>query len=640
MLVWRAIGGRLRLFSRGKGRGVDSSDSSNLDARSPTDHAAETRPPTSVLALSAVPNQPSDAVLERIEPQELQGRLDLFLDVCSPTERTAETRPQTPVLAPSAEPIQPGDAALERIEPHELRSSLDLFAGLQRAFTLDEFQEWLGPGVDSETLTSILVADPRIVALGTQDASTGYFVSIDALFRWYVFTTLRLAQAGQTRLKALQVAYSMTSLRLDDQWTAPPPTAIAFGQNYGFIAPAIIAGEYVFPIAQVLARLPYHSVSVAKSVLQAMTYPLTRDPAFGRPLDSWVEEGLANFDGRVVEVVQSREGFNGGEPQTLAEIGVRLGVTRERVRQLEATFWERLSPDPVKVANPRLESRFRPNLLRPFVVGLVTEIMRRRGSLVLDSQSPQDGLITFVARCVGLSPIEIPSTNLAILGTTNTDNLAINQNAPSLDLAEIAKWVDGYTNLSKEDVSVIACHAAEHRLQKSNKAQGVYLALKHIGKPAHFSEIADVYNTLFPDDPSTEHNVHAVLTREQQQQGIVWIGIKGTYALKEWGYERPSIGLYDAVADIVQRIHERGGNPVSGDVIRAEIGKYRRVLNPDSIQMAIDLNPRIRKVSAGGFVPKDPNETDESELSAAELDRILREFEKTTAERIPDQENT
>jgi len=75
------------------------------------------------------------------------------------------------------------------------------------------------------------------------------------------------------------------------------------------------------------------------------------------------------------------------------------------------------------------------------------------------------------------------------------------------------------------------------RLKRLNKEQKVYLALRTIGKPAHSAKITEVYNSLFPEHPSTEYNLHAVLSLEKY--GVVWIGIRSTFALKEWGYEHP-----------------------------------------------------------------------------------------------------
>ena len=66
---------------------------------------------------------------------------------------------------------------------------------------------------------------------------------------------------------------------------------------------------------------------------------------------------------------------------------------------------------------------------------------------------------------------------------------------------------------------------------------------------------------------------------------MVWVGIRGTYALKEWGYERPPTKLFDAVADIVCTDYKKTGRPVSFEKICTEIGKYRQVINKESITL-------------------------------------------------------
>jgi RNA polymerase primary sigma factor len=49
-----------------------------------------------------------------------------------------------------------------------------------------------------------------------------------------------------------------------------------------------------------------------------------------------LDEALASLDARMRHVLELRFGLNGDHPQTLEEVGNELGVTRERVRQLEA----------------------------------------------------------------------------------------------------------------------------------------------------------------------------------------------------------------------------------------------------------------------------------------------------------------
>jgi len=54
-------------------------------------------------------------------------------------------------------------------------------------------------------------------------------------------------------------------------------------------------------------------------------------------------DALLSLPEREREVVTLRYGIDGNEPRTLEEIGRRLGLTRERVRQIELDSLRRLS---------------------------------------------------------------------------------------------------------------------------------------------------------------------------------------------------------------------------------------------------------------------------------------------------------
>lgn len=56
-----------------------------------------------------------------------------------------------------------------------------------------------------------------------------------------------------------------------------------------------------------------------------------------------LEEGLDTLPDRKREILEMRYGLDGVEPCTLAEIGDKLGISRERVRQLEADALEELA---------------------------------------------------------------------------------------------------------------------------------------------------------------------------------------------------------------------------------------------------------------------------------------------------------
>jgi RNA polymerase primary sigma factor len=63
-----------------------------------------------------------------------------------------------------------------------------------------------------------------------------------------------------------------------------------------------------------------------------------------------VAHALATLNPRMREVLALRFGLDGGQPQTLEEVGSRMGVTRERVRQLESRALREL-----RLAAPDLE---------------------------------------------------------------------------------------------------------------------------------------------------------------------------------------------------------------------------------------------------------------------------------------------
>ena len=51
---------------------------------------------------------------------------------------------------------------------------------------------------------------------------------------------------------------------------------------------------------------------------------------------------LVALDDREREVIQLRFGLDSGEPRTLEQVGVRFGLTRERIRQIEARAMAKL----------------------------------------------------------------------------------------------------------------------------------------------------------------------------------------------------------------------------------------------------------------------------------------------------------
>lgn len=59
-----------------------------------------------------------------------------------------------------------------------------------------------------------------------------------------------------------------------------------------------------------------------------------------------VERALAALPERERQLIELRFGLSGGQPRTLEEVGRTLGVTRERIRQIESITLKRLASLP------------------------------------------------------------------------------------------------------------------------------------------------------------------------------------------------------------------------------------------------------------------------------------------------------
>jgi len=160
----------------------------------------------------------------------------------------------------------------------------------------------------------------------------------------------------------------------------------------------------------------------------------------------------------------------------------------------------------------------------------------------------------------------------------------------------------------------------------------VYIALKDINRPAHYTEIAKTCNRLFSESYFTPYNIHAVLSRLNDRLPWVWIGSRGIYALKEWGYKRPEKRLYDRVYEIIQKEYLKKGDPVSLNRIFAEVSKYRKIVNRNSLTIICFTHPNIISVSKDTFIISKGNSKMEKKKEDYKnldfLDEKLKSFNK------------
>ena len=488
------------------------------------------------------------------------------------------------------------------------------------SFSLREVQEHLC--VRDTRLSDITEAfreSPDCVwSVDDEDGGERY-IAKRTLYEWFVRLNLRLARIGFCALNERQLLWKMNSLRKDGAWGHPPREYVEFGQTRGLLTHLEGQDRYGFPVSAMMSFLSGASGETARQCLLDRTCDADVAPGFEQLISERLRSALENLgDSRERDVLVRRYGMLGLSAMTLEEIGQRLGVTRERVRQLEVRCWKRTQ---------------HPAFRRKMAPLLVMYVLNRRGSLVVSSSNIQPE-IEFVCKCLGVPVWTFPSVGVRLMGE-GVDSINLSKDLWS-DLVNLEANVKGFVaslplQLTKEDVAQIAMRFMPIVITRLTKTQKAYLALKEIGRPAHFSEIAEMYGDMFPGECAGEHAIHAALL--QGRHGVVWIGSKGTFALEEWGYERPRATLMDTIAQIVAQKYESTGNPVPLIIIQAEIGKHRRVVNPSSLILGSYCNPKLESVGDSGFIPREETDAEAEEVAEEDLDRALREFEQKTGAR-------
>jgi hypothetical protein len=490
-------------------------------------------------------------------------------------------------------------------------------------FTQADLFSYVYAEEEYKALLRTIQDDPRFVS--TQETSGAkFFITKRALHHWFVNLNIRLAKGYTNRLSTQQLTRLMSALRSNGQWDTPPAEYIELGKRFSLISCSLKQGEYVFPLAHVISLILAGKTSfvladkieATKDALDSLATEIEPVSLSNESVLNSLEEALSILSPRQRYVIERREGLLGGNIMTLEQIGQSLELTRERVRQLEAKAWK---------------SIYHHKYCSKFITALLFDIMHHNGSFLIDL-TPQNRARIFILKCNSIPAYEFPHADIAIIGATKND-IRLPEDPwkfvtePSV-LASYLQCNDSLP-LAPEDMQILAEKLALFQYKKLTKAQRVYLTLKHIERPAHFTEVTEVYNVLFPDESSNEHSIHAVLSHEKH--GVVWIGIRGTFALKEWGYEHPPVKLFDAVSDIIQRKYAKTGKPVPFTVIAAEISRYRRVLKPASIVIAAYCNPKLENVYRDYFIPRYDSQ-EESQITAEKLDRILQEFERKFGE--------
>ena len=316
------------------------------------------------------------------------------------------------------------------------------------------------------------------------------------------------------------------------------------------------------------------------------------------PIREALTAALSSLSSREADVLQRRAGLTNGQTETLAEIGKALGVTRERVRQIESAARQKLAE---AATNPPLSA---------IIAVAMTEIRERGGIVaqqVLENEflpKSQQGpignaslvllleLVPDIRRlpetkqlraCYALSASHeqaLSDTVKALKGTLQEAKhpLTVAELSEKVTAAEIGDFGHLLTDVLLESSLQAGTQfvpvedkwglATWRDINPRNIRDKTLYMLKQVGTPLHFTDIAERIRTAkFDHKRVTDQAVHNELINGGE---FVLIG-RGIYALKDWGY------IEGTVADVIADVLQKADGPLEREAIVEAVLAQRQV---------------------------------------------------------------
>ena len=493
-----------------------------------------------------------------------------------------------------------------------INEAITVMASQPSVFSAQDVADYADLNSSSDAVANALQAHCSSGTVLLLDELKGYssqsrhYLGRDQAERWWIDGTLRWAKAGVRQLAASKLAGEMSMTFDAQRWSVVPHRLLSVGRQFALVTDGSQPDTFVFPWAAVICASPGFATRLHPCIVYLREQVISGEPQHRFPdisLHDAVEQILATLTSREADILKGRLGIENGQSATLEQLGRKHGVTRERIRQVETKAWR-------KLRHPTRSGR----IWHAFAMDFV----QSGGRLAI----PEGELTPWrriIYRAIDLPTIHISEIGLHFIGM-DADFAEYRKALTAIDPQQSASRNLDF--LSHQDEVLVNGVERRHITArvKTKRAYMIREGLRSLGRAAHYEEIAHECNRLFPERANTVHNWHAALSLsaspEREDLGIVWIGVKGTYGLKEHGYSRPDADLFTQVAEIVERIHSRTNKPVSEAVVIAELSSLRREWKITSVKMALGINERLETVS-GGFIPKEPKLTKSSDMETS-----------------------
>jgi len=422
--------------------------------------------------------------------------------------------------------------------------------------------------------------------------NTEYYLLQEDAISWLVDLNIHLARKKIWRIEKDQFHRLFRVICPNNIRAEFPASFIHLGHRLGLIGNDFEESFLFFPIARVLGLCRTH-LELGIRVFTNLSQDGLEHHSGDEDIRRLIDQGFSKHKDEEIAAVKEREGLTCKRKQKLRQMAKQLGLSAEGVRRRELKFWDAIERNP-------------DYYLQSFYRAFLALIVSRSGSLLQITDGEWDLEFLFLGKCLGLSMRTLPNIGLTILSKKNTTEheLLNKEKAIRVQFEDaISDTKQQFENqFSFEDIVAIGKRIQRNRQDRIKSTARVYLCLKQLGKPAHYSEVAKVHNQIFPQFKTSENNIHSYLSR--QEYGVVWTGERGIFGLREFGSARPQMTISERIFEIVSRIHEETERPVSYNTVLVELARYRNNVKENTVRAGLSNNRKIKKVGRQGFVPR------------------------------------
>lgn len=335
-----------------------------------------------------------------------------------------------------------------------------------------------------------------------------------------------------------------------------------------------------------------------------------------------INSALNGLSPRQREVLEGRFGLKGGEGETLAAIGDRMGITRERVRQIEnaglAVAKKNIAKDDETVAMLAQMKNFIVGkggvAKKADVVQFANALAKGIGENQIDFLSEASASFSVYREDEEYHPFYFASErdlkNAQAFVAAWTDSLE-SKKEMALPSATYRAELTSFSKAKSVDQAIADNYLGITKLVRANRygdvglrdwpeinpstiRDKIYLVLKKGGEPLHFETIAKKINEVkFDDQVALAPTVHNELIKDGR---FVLVG-RGMYGLKEHGFEPGT--AREVIAKVLKNVGPLKATDVVAKVNAQRFFKENTILinlqNKSAFERMSDGRYRVRE---------------------------------------------